>query len=86
MCSNRTRRIPGGGAQRNLQFLTDIWKEGGLQGATANDAFQVFCGLGSTMTGDDILNGFLNVTVKVAIVRPAEFLVITFEQEMAKSG
>lgn len=67
-------------------FLTDIWKEGGLQGATANDAFQVFCGLGSTMTGDDILNGFLNVTVKVAIVRPAEFLVITFEQEMAKSG
>jgi phage tail sheath protein FI len=38
------------------------------------------------MTGDDILNGFLNVTVKVAIVRPAEFLVITFEQEMAKSG
>ena len=67
-------------------LLTDIWKEGGLQGATANDAFQVFCGLGSTMTGDDILNGFLNVTVKVAIVRPAEFLVITFEQEMAKSG
>ncbi|AYH48019.1 MULTISPECIES: phage tail sheath C-terminal domain-containing protein [Dickeya] len=69
-----------------ISFLTSIWKEGGLQGASAADAFQVLCGLGSTMTGDDLLNGFLNVTVKVAIVRPAEFLVITFEQEMAKSG
>lgn len=67
-------------------FLTDIWKEGGLQGAKAADAFQVDCGLGSTMTSEDILNGFLKVTVRVAVVRPAEFIVITFEQEMAKSG
>ncbi|QMV15973.1 phage tail sheath family protein [Vibrio spartinae] len=67
-------------------FLTNIWKEGGLQGAKASDAFQVSCGLGSTMTAEDILNGFLKVTVLVAVVRPAEFIVITFEQEMAKSG
>ena len=67
-------------------FLTDIWKEGGLQGSKASDAFQVDCGLGSTMTSEDILNGFLKVTVRVAVVRPAEFIVITFEQEMAKSG
>jgi uncharacterized protein len=67
-------------------FLTGIWKEGGLQGAQAADAFQVDIGLGTTMTADDLLNGFMNVTVKVAVVRPAEFIVITFQQQMAKSG
>jgi hypothetical protein len=64
-------------------FLTGIWKEGGLQGASPSDAFSVDCGLGTTMTADDILNGFMNVTVKVAVVRPAEFIVITFQQQMA---
>lgn len=67
-------------------FLTSIWKAGGLQGAQAADAFQVEIGLGSTMTAEDLLNGFMNVTVKVAIVHPAEFIVITFQQQMAKSG
>ena len=67
-------------------FLTTVWKSGGLQGATAADAFSVECGLGSTMTSEDILNGFMNVTVKVAVVHPAEFIVITFEQEMATSS
>ncbi|MEO9571575.1 MAG: phage tail sheath C-terminal domain-containing protein [Polaribacter sp.] len=65
-------------------FLTDVWKEGGLQGASAAAAFQVQCGLGTTMTPEDILNGFMKVIVKVAVVHPAEFIVITFEQEMAK--
>lgn len=67
-------------------FLTDIWKQGGLQGTTAAEAFQVDIGLGSTMTAEDLLNGFMNVTVKVAVVHPAEFIVITFQQQMAKSG
>jgi hypothetical protein len=64
-------------------FLTEVWKQGGLQGASASDAFSVACGLGSTMTGDDILNGFMTVTVKVAVVHPAEFIVLTFQQQMA---
>lgn len=67
-------------------FLTSIWKEGGLQGASASDAFSVACGLGTTMTSEDILNGFMIVSVKVAIVRPAEFIVLTFEQQMASSS
>ncbi|KGL63602.1 phage tail sheath family protein [Polaribacter sp. Hel1_85] len=66
-------------------FLTGIWKEGGLQGASAADAFSIQCGLGSTMTPEDILEGFMKVTVKVAVVHPAEFIVLTFEQQMAKS-
>lgn len=66
-------------------FLNTIWKEGGLQGASAADAFSVECGLGSTMTSEDILNGFMKVSVKVAVVHPAEFIIITFQQQMAKS-
>ncbi|MBI3134488.1 MAG: phage tail sheath family protein [Bacteroidetes bacterium] len=67
-------------------FLTSVWKQGGLQGATASDAFSVDCGLGTTMTSDDLLNGFMRVTVKVAIVHPAEFIVLSFQQQMATSS
>lgn len=67
-------------------FLTDVWKEGGLQGATAESAFSVSVGLGSTMTADDLLNGYMRVTVKVAVVHPGEFIVITFQQQQATSG
>jgi phage tail sheath protein FI len=67
-------------------FLTSIWKQGGLMGASASDAFSVACGLGVTMTSDDILNGFMNVSVKVALVHPAEFIVITFQQQQAVSS
>ena len=66
-------------------FLTTVWKAGGLQGATSASAFSVQCGLGTTMTGEDILNGFMKVAIKVAIVHPAEFIVLEFQQEMATS-
>ena len=66
-------------------FLTSIWKRGGLAGAVPEDAFSVHVGLGDTMTPDDILEGILRVQVFVAIVRPAEFIEITFQQQMQKS-
>lgn len=66
-------------------FLTDKWKEGALVGASPSEAFQVNVGLGSTMTANDILDGYMNITVLVAISRPAEFIVITFQQQMQKS-
>lgn len=66
-------------------FLTGVWKKGGLAGAVPDDAFAVFCGLGETMTPEDILEGVLRVTVLVAISRPAEFIEITFQQQMQKS-
>ena len=67
-------------------FLNTIWKEGGLQGASPAEAFTVQCGLGETMTGDDILNGFMNVSIGVAVTHPAEFIVLTFQQKMATSS
>ena len=66
-------------------FLTSIWKRGGLAGTSPDDAFSVFVGLGETMTPEDILEGILRVTVLVALVRPAEFIEITFQQQMQKS-
>lgn len=63
-------------------FLTGIWKRGGLAGAVPDDAFRVHVGLGETMTSEDILEGILRVTVLVAISRPAEFIEITFQQQM----
>lgn len=66
-------------------FLTGVWKQGGLAGAAPTDAFGVRIGLGETMTADDILEGVLRVEVFVAVVRPAEFIVITFAQQMQKS-
>ena len=66
-------------------FLNGIWKRGGLAGASPEDAFSVHVGLGDTMTPEDILEGILRVTVLVAIVRPAEFIEITFQQQMQKS-
>lgn len=66
-------------------FLTSVWKRGGLAGASPDDAFQVFCGLGETMTAQDILDGILRVTMLVAMVHPAEFIEITFQQQMQKS-
>jgi phage tail sheath protein FI len=66
-------------------FLTGIWKQGGLAGADPSDAFSVNVGLGETMTGNDILDGRLIISVKVAITRPAEFIEISFTQLMQKS-
>lgn len=66
-------------------FLTGIWKRGGLAGSTPRDAFSVHVGLGETMTPEDILEGVMRITVLVAVSRPAEFIEITFQQQMQKN-
>ena len=68
-----------------VNFLTEKWKQGALAGSSPDDAFDVQIGLGTTMTSLDILEGRMLITVKLAIVRPAEFIVVTFEQQMQKS-
>lgn len=66
-------------------FFTGLWKRGALAGSVPEDAFSVHVGLGDTMTPEDILEGVLRVTVLVAISRPAEFIEITFQQQMQKA-
>ena len=61
-------------------FLTLVWRSGLLQGDRPDHAFYVACGLGITMTQDDIDNGRLIVEIGMAPVRPAEFIVIRIAQ------
>ena len=61
-------------------FLTTVWRDGGLQGSTADEAFYVKCGE-ETMTQDDIDNGRLIVEIGIAPVKPAEFVVFRISQD-----
>jgi phage tail sheath protein FI len=63
-------------------FLQGLWRQGGLFGDTPSDAFWVRCGLNSTMTPQDVLDGRLNVEIGLAPVRPAEFIVLRIGQQM----
>lgn len=66
-------------------FLTVQWRAGALAGATPSDAFYVRVGLGTTMTSLDILEGRMNVEIGMAVVRPAEFIILKFSHKMAES-
>ncbi|SDD67287.1 hypothetical protein SAMN05216464_102243 [Mucilaginibacter pineti] len=66
-------------------FLTLQWRAGALQGAKPEDAFFVHVGLGETMTALDILEGRVIVEVGMAVVRPAEFIILRFSHKMVQS-
>jgi hypothetical protein len=66
-------------------FLTLQWRAGALAGSKAEQAFFVRVGLGQTMTAEDILNGFMIVEIGMAVVRPAEFIILRFSHKMQKS-
>lgn len=57
-------------------YLTQKWREGALTGTTPSDAFYVRCGLGQTMTAQDIVEGRLIAELGMAVVRPAEFIIL----------
>lgn len=66
-------------------FLTTLWRQGALQGAKPEHAFYVAVGLGKTMTALDILEGRLIVEIGMAVVRPAEFIILRFSHKLAES-
>jgi hypothetical protein len=66
-------------------FLGDLWRQGALAGAKPAQAFFVICGLGSTMTPQDILDGRLIINVGVAAIRPAEFIIIRFSHKLQEA-
>lgn len=66
-------------------FLVLQWRAGALAGATPEEAFFVKVGLGQTMTALDILEGRMNVEIGMAVVRPAEFIILKFSHKMQES-
>jgi phage tail sheath protein FI len=61
------------------EFLNAVWRDGGLVGATPDEAYFVRAGLGDTMTQVEIDAGLLNVLVGVAPIRPSEFVTFTVQ-------
>ena len=63
-------------------YLTQQWKAGALQGASTKEAFYVHVGLDETMIYQDILEGRMIVEIGMAVVRPAEFIILKFMHKM----
>lgn len=66
-------------------YLTLQWRGGALAGAKAQDAFFVKIGLGETMTALDVLEGRMIIEIGMAVVRPAEFIILKFSHKMQES-
>ena len=66
-------------------FLIKQWRAGALAGAKPEHAFFVKVGLGITMTALDILEGRMNIEIGMAVVRPAEFIILKFSHKLQES-
>jgi uncharacterized protein len=66
-------------------FLILQWRAGALTGAKPEQAFYVRVGLGQTMTAEDILNGYMIIEIGLAVVRPAEFIILQFSHKMQEA-
>jgi hypothetical protein len=67
-------------------YLFTLYRAGALMGTTPAQAYSVQCGLGTTMTAQDILNGNMIVVIGMAVVRPAEFIILQFTQNVLPQG
>ncbi|MES2626864.1 MAG: phage tail sheath C-terminal domain-containing protein [Pseudomonadota bacterium] len=63
-------------------FLFQQWQQGALMGNKPEEAFYVRVGLNQTMTANDVLEGRMIVEIGLAVVRPAEFIVLRFMLKM----
>ncbi len=66
-------------------FLIVQWRAGALVGSKPEHAFYVKVGLNETMSVQDILDGFMIVEIGMAVVRPAEFIILRFSHKMQES-
>jgi len=66
-------------------FLVNEWRSGALAGAKPEHAFYVKIGINETMTAFDILEGKMIVEIGLAVVRPAEFIILKFSHKMQES-
>jgi phage tail sheath protein FI len=67
-------------------YLTQQWKSGALMGASTKEAYFVHVGLGETMTEQDIFEGRMIVEIGLAVVRPAEFIILRFMHKMLQES
>lgn len=65
-------------------YLHRLWQQGALAGNKAEEAYFVRVGKGITMTQDEINQGQMIIQVGIAAVRPAEFIILKFTQDMSQ--
>lgn len=65
-------------------FMNGLFRAGAFQGEKASDAYFVRCGLGDTMTQDDVDRGQVIVIVGFAPLKPAEFVIVRIQQKVAQ--
>lgn len=63
-------------------FLIQQWRAGALMGTTPEQAFYVKIGLNETMDEVDVWEGRMIVEIGMAVVRPAEFIILKFSHKM----
>ncbi|MGK2860533.1 MAG: phage tail sheath family protein [Chitinophagaceae bacterium] len=63
-------------------FLTMQWRAGALMGTKPQEAFYVHVGVGQSMTAQDISDGKMIIEIGMAVVRPAEFIILRITHKM----
>jgi phage tail sheath protein FI len=71
--------------QSVANFMNDLWRQGALQRARSTDAYFVKCDA-TTTTQADIDRGVVNILVGFAPIKPAEFILLEFEQMAGQAG
>jgi phage tail sheath protein FI len=61
-------------------FMQQLFRQQAFQGSSASDAYFVACDA-STTTSTDVLRGIVNIVVGFAPLKPAEFVVLQFQQQ-----
>ena len=68
------------------EFLESLRKQNDLKGNSAEEAFNIEIGLGSSMTPEDILNNTLRIRLYLAFDTPGVFTEIETEFLMSNLG
>ena len=66
-------------------FMQGLFRQGAFQGSAPRDAYFVKCDK-ETTTAADIASGIVNIVIGFAPLRPAEFVVIKFQQLAGQSS
>ncbi|MDD2463329.1 MAG: phage tail sheath subtilisin-like domain-containing protein [Desulfobulbus sp.] len=66
-------------------FMDGMFRAGAFQGQKSSDAYFVRCGIGDTMTQDDIDRGQVIAVVGFAPLKPAEFVIVRIQQKVGQS-
>ncbi|PHM45256.1 phage tail sheath protein [Xenorhabdus mauleonii] len=65
-------------------YLHQLWQQGALAGNSPKEAYFVQIGKDLTMSADEIKQGKMIVKIGMAAVRPAEFIILQFSQDVAQ--